>query len=211
MNSTSHHDRCSIPWHETRRATNSGIWDLFCRSSNRQSWTESKRIHLGAAAWLRGGRRGFRFQLAIGTGRFGFGTFEMVALHLTVRAQVASQAPRGRSGYGLSHPGERTHSDDRTRSVVINAPVSFENRDLIQRMRPHTATSKLIAITDAGVEFQLLNPFFEALLPAFESKADEIRVEPHESGVKSRVVTTVSSCHCLVRHPITPPLRFPGF
>jgi hypothetical protein len=46
------------------------------------------------------------------------------------------------------------------------------------------APPKLIAVNDAGVEFQLLTPFFEAILPAFESKADEIRVEPHRSGLR---------------------------
>jgi hypothetical protein len=44
---------------------------------------------------------------------------------------------------------------------------------------------KLYAIkNNAGDEFQLLTPFFKALLPAFEDKADEIRIEPVGAGLK---------------------------
>src|ERR1017187_1773711 len=44
--------------------------------------------------------------------------------------------------------------------------------------------TRLNAITDEGGEVQLLAPFFEALLPAFEDRADEIRIEPADSGLK---------------------------
>jgi len=43
---------------------------------------------------------------------------------------------------------------------------------------------KLYAINNAGDQFQLLTPFFEALLPAFEDRADEIRIEPVGAGLK---------------------------
>ena len=42
----------------------------------------------------------------------------------------------------------------------------------------------LNAIDDEGVEFQLLAPFFEALLPAFQDGANEIRIEPAGSELK---------------------------
>jgi hypothetical protein len=40
------------------------------------------------------------------------------------------------------------------------------------------------ALNGAGAEFQLLTPFLEALLPAFEDRAYEIRIEPDASGLK---------------------------
>jgi len=43
---------------------------------------------------------------------------------------------------------------------------------------------KLHAVNNAGVEFQLLTPFFESLLPAFEAGAGEIRVQLAGSGLK---------------------------
>lgn len=43
---------------------------------------------------------------------------------------------------------------------------------------------KLNAVNEEGVEFPLLTPFFEALWPAFEDHADEIRIEPADSGLK---------------------------
>ena len=46
------------------------------------------------------------------------------------------------------------------------------------------APGKLHAIDDEGVEFELLTPFFQALLPAFTNRAGEIRVEPDGSGVQ---------------------------
>jgi type II secretory ATPase GspE/PulE/Tfp pilus assembly ATPase PilB-like protein len=49
---------------------------------------------------------------------------------------------------------------------------------------PEMSPAKLNAITDEGVEPELLAPFFEALLPAFEDGAEEIRVEPIDSGLK---------------------------
>ena len=63
---------------------------------------------------------------------------------------------------------------------------------------PHT---KLNAINDEGFEFKLLTPFFEALLPAFRDRADEIRIEPVGSGLtvgcggKSWPVPLDSSLH----------------
>jgi type II secretory ATPase GspE/PulE/Tfp pilus assembly ATPase PilB-like protein len=43
---------------------------------------------------------------------------------------------------------------------------------------------KLNAVNKEGTEFKLLAPFFEALLPAFEDGADEIRIEPAGSELK---------------------------
>jgi len=43
---------------------------------------------------------------------------------------------------------------------------------------------KLSAINDEGVEFELLDPFFRALLPAFAQRAEQIRIEPDDSGVR---------------------------
>lgn len=42
----------------------------------------------------------------------------------------------------------------------------------------------LNAINDTGNAIALLAPFFEALLPAFEAAANEIRIEPAGSGLK---------------------------
>lgn len=44
--------------------------------------------------------------------------------------------------------------------------------------------SKLNAINNEGVEFDLLTPFFRALLPAFAVRAGEIRIEPDDSGIQ---------------------------
>ena len=42
----------------------------------------------------------------------------------------------------------------------------------------------LNAINDEGNGVELLAPYFEALLPAFEAGADEIRIEPGSPGLK---------------------------
>jgi len=42
----------------------------------------------------------------------------------------------------------------------------------------------LNAIKDEGNGVELLAPYFEALLPAFEAGADEIRIEPGSPGLK---------------------------
>jgi len=40
------------------------------------------------------------------------------------------------------------------------------------------------AINDEGNGIELLAPYFEAILPAFEAGADEIRIEPGNPGLK---------------------------
>ena len=45
-------------------------------------------------------------------------------------------------------------------------------------------SSKLYAITDRGNEFELLTPFFEALLLIFDEGAKEMRIEPNDTGWK---------------------------
>jgi hypothetical protein len=55
-------------------------------------------------------------------------------------------------------------------------------RILIVRLK--MPPTKLNAISNEGGEVPLLAPFFEALLPAFEDRADEIRIEPADLGLK---------------------------
>ena len=51
-------------------------------------------------------------------------------------------------------------------------------------IRPEVQPAKLNAVNDKNVESQLLAPFFEMLLPAFENRADEIRIESAGSELK---------------------------
>jgi hypothetical protein len=43
---------------------------------------------------------------------------------------------------------------------------------------------KFYVLTDRGNEFELITPFFEALLPIFEDGAKEMRIEPDGTGLK---------------------------